>query len=142
MKHRFFFMLLAVFTILLISSRLNFAQHEMVVNWDDGSGNIVQDALYNAVMGDTAADGSRLDMDRVYILKAGGYYWDNATISNDFPLRLVGEEPDATTPPATVQMVLDIVDGSAPGKMISCSSDLTLKNLYIIGFATRLNRWT
>ena len=133
MKHRFFFMLLAVFTILLISSRLNFAQHEMVVNWDDGSGNIVQDALYNAVMGDTAADGSRLDMDRVYILKAGGYYWDNATISNDFPLRLVGEEPDATTPPATVQMVLDIVDGSAPGKMISCSSDLTLKNLYIIG---------
>lgn len=134
MKQRFFFMSFAVIAILLISSRLNFAQHEMVVEWDDGSGNIVQDALYNAVMGDTAADGTRLDMDRVYVLKAGGYYWNNATISNNgFPLRLVGEEPNETTPPAIVQMVLDIVDGSEPGKMISCSDDLTLKNLYIIG---------
>ena len=30
-------------------------------------------------------------------------------------------------------MVSDIVGGGAPGKMISCSSDLTFKNVYGIG---------
>ena len=135
MKYKYFLMLFAICAILIASSARIFAQHELVVEWDDGSGNIVQDALYNAVMGDTAADGSRLDLDRVYILKKGGYYWNNQTISNNFPLRLVGEEPGATNadPPAVVQMVTDIVDGSLPGKMISCSDALTLKNLYIIG---------
>ncbi|MEJ2495061.1 MAG: right-handed parallel beta-helix repeat-containing protein, partial [Ignavibacteriaceae bacterium] len=132
MKFRYFLILVA----LLIGTVAQiYAQHEMVVEWDDGSGNIVQDALYNAVMGDTASDGTRADLDRVYVLKKGGYYWNNQTIANTFPLRLVGEEPGATHEehPAVVQMVTDIVDGSLPGKMISCSSDLTLKNLYIIG---------
>jgi len=132
MKFRYFLILVA----LLIGTVTQiYAQHEMVVEWDDGSGNIVQDALYNAVMGDTASDGTRADLDRVYVLKKGGYYWNNQTIANTFPLRLVGEEPGTTHEehPAVVQMVTDIVDGSLPGKMISCSSDLTLKNLYIIG---------
>ena len=46
MKFRYFLILVA----LLIGTVAQiYAQHEMVVEWDDGSGNIVQDALYNAV---------------------------------------------------------------------------------------------
>ena len=110
-----------------------FAQHELVVQWDDGAGNVVQDALYNAVMGDTVVGGARADLDRVYVLKTDGYYWNNKTINSSFPLRLVGETPDATHQPAVIQMVLDVATSAAPGKMIACSNDLTLKNLYIIG---------
>lgn len=135
MKLKYISILFTLVAIMLFSSAQVFAQHEKIVEWDDGSGNIVQDALYNAVMGDTAANGSRLDLDRVYVLRAGGYYWNYQTINNNFPLRIVGEEPGTTpeTHPATIQMVTDFVSGSAPGKMISCSSDLTLKNVYIIG---------
>jgi len=136
MKFKYFLILLALVACIFFGSATQvFAQHEMVVQWDDGLGNIVQDALYNAVMGDTVAGGARADLDRVYVLKAGGYYWNNKTMSNNFPLRLVGETPGTTfeTHPATVQMVLDINTANPPGKMLSCSGDLTLKNLYIIG---------
>ncbi len=134
MKLKYFFSVLVALIIISSATQI-FAQHELVVQWDDGSGNIVQDALYNAVMGDTIAGGIRKDLDRVYILKAGGYYWNNKTISNNFPLRIVGENPGSTfeTHPPTIQMVTDINNGTPPGKMISCSSDLTMKNIYIIG---------
>jgi len=127
------FTMLAV--VLVISAGQILAQtgDTLVVNWDDGEGNIVQDALYNAVIGDTVAGGARANLNRVYKLKAGGYYWNYKTISNDFPLRLVGEVPTGDEHPAVIQMVTDAESGSTPGKMISCASDLTLKNLYIIG---------
>jgi hypothetical protein len=136
MKLKYFLILSAMMAIIFIGSATQIiAQDQIVVEWDDGAGNIVQDALYNAVMGDTAADGSRANLNRVYILKAGGYYWNNKTISNNFPLRIEGETPGSTpeTHPATVEMVLDIITSAAPGKMISCSNSLTLKNLYLIG---------
>lgn len=136
MKFKYFLILSALVVGIFFGSTTQIiAQDEMVVQWDDGAGNIVQDALYNAVMGDTLAGNVRANLNRVYVLKAGGYYWNNKTISNNFPLRLVGETPGTTfeTHPPTVQMVLDINTGNPPGKMISCSGDLTLKNLYIIG---------
>jgi len=136
MKSKHFLILSALVAFIIFGSTTQIiAQDEMVVEWSDGSGNIVQDALYNAVMGDTVAGGERANLNRIYVLKAGGYYWNNKTISNDFPLRLVGETPGSTfdAHPAVVQMVLDLTTSAAPGKMISCSDDLTLKNLYIIG---------
>jgi|WetSurMetagenome_2_1015567.scaffolds.fasta_scaffold06192_2 hypothetical protein len=135
MKFKYLLLLLATLVFLFGSATKIIAQDEMIVEWDDGSGNIVQDALYNAVMGDTIAGGVRANLNRVYVLKTGGYYWNYQTISNNFPLRIVGQTPGSTfeTHPAVVQMVTDIVGGGAPGKMITCSSDLTLKNLYLIG---------
>ncbi|MFA5729595.1 MAG: right-handed parallel beta-helix repeat-containing protein, partial [Candidatus Neomarinimicrobiota bacterium] len=126
--------LLALVALVIFSSATRIlAQNEMIVQWDDGSGNIVQDALYNAVMGDTVAGGARANLDRIYVLKAGGYYWNNKTISNNFPLQLIGEEPTGDAHPAVVQMVTDQTSGATPGKMISCADALTLKNLYLIG---------
>jgi len=134
MKFKLLPILLALMAIVIFGPATQIlAQNEMVVDWDDGSGNIVQDALYNAVMGDTVDGGARANLDRIYVLKADGYYWNNKTISNNFPLRLVGEELTGDAQPAVVQMVTDKDVGSLPGKMISCASDLTLKNLYLIG---------
>lgn len=108
----------------------------LVVHWDDGQGNIVQDALYNAIMGDTVTGGGRANLNRVYKLLRGGYYWDNLTIvNNGWALRIVGEEPGTTFAehPAVLQMVLDATSGAGPGKMFQISGDFTFKNLYIIG---------
>lgn len=126
-------LLVLVALVIFSSATRILAQNEMIVEWDDGSGNIVQDALYNAVMGDTVAGGERANLDRIYVLKAGGYYWNNKTISNNFPLQLIGEEPTGDAHPAVVQMVTDQTSGATPGKMISCADALTLKNLYLIG---------
>lgn len=137
MKNYFLILLALVAFIFFGSTNKIVAQDQMIVEWETspGSGTILQDALYNAVMGDTIAGGVRANLNRVYVLKAGGYYWNYQTISNNFPLRIEGEAPGSTpeTHPATLQMVTDIVGGGAPGKMITCSSDLTLKNVYIIG---------
>ena len=134
MKFKYLFIWSTLLAVVFFTSATQiFAQNELIVEWDDGAGNVVQDALYNAVMGDTVAGGARANLDRVYVLKTNGYYWNNKTINSSFPLRLVGETPDETNQPAVVQMVLDVETSAEPGKMISCSNDLTLKNLYIIG---------
>ncbi len=139
MKFKYFFILTALIAIMsfgFTSRLLAQATDTLVVHWDDGQGNVVQDALYNVVMGDTVAGGARANLNRVYKLLKGGYYWDNKTIvNNGWALRIVGEEPGTAHAdhPAVIQMVVDANTGAGPGKMFQVSGDLTLANLYIIG---------
>jgi len=65
MKQRYSFFMLTLFAIILFGwiQQTN-AQHTLVVPWDDGTGQVKINALYNAVMGDTNANGSRADLDR------------------------------------------------------------------------------
>lgn len=132
MKLKYF--LTHVLVLLFVSTSFLSAQDTLTVDWVDGTGSLVVDALFNAVMGDTTANGDRVNLNRVYKLKKGGYYWNHSTITNDFPLRLVGETPgnDITTAPAVIQMVLG-EGGVSPGKMIQGRESITMKNLYIIG---------
>ncbi len=137
MKVKYLLMILVIgAAFLLIPSKQIYAQSDtMVVDWQDTQGDLVVDALYNAVMGDTVLGGARTNLNRVYQLKRGGYYWNTSTITNNgWPLRIVGETPGSTfeTAPAVIQMVLTSTGGT-PGKMIQVSGDLTLRNLYIIG---------
>lgn len=122
--------------LLFISGNKIYAQSDtMTVEWKDAQGNLIVDALYNKVMGDTIAGGKRANVNRVYKLRRGGYYWNTSTITNKgWALRLIGEKPGTTlaTAPAVIQMVLTSTGGT-PGKMISVSGNLTLKNLYILG---------
>ena len=109
--------------------------HNYTVQWDDGTGNVKVNALYDAVMGDTAADGSRADMDRVYILLKGGVYWNTEHFQNDgYALRFVGQTPDPNDVfgnPPTLQMVARD-DGTVDGHILSGYGDVYMKNLYII----------
>ncbi len=109
--------------------------HNYTVQWDDGTGNVKVNALYDAVTGDTAADGSRADMDRVYILLKGGVYWNTEHFQNDgYALRFVGQTPDPNDVfgnPPTLQMVARD-DGTVDGHILSGYGDVYMKNLYII----------
>ena len=141
MERRYSFFLLTLFTVVILGwMQQTSAQHTMIVPWDDGSGNVKVNALYNAVMGDTNANGSRADLDRVYQLKKGGVYWNtehfvNQQNGNTFALRFVGETPDPTDVygnPPTLQMVAR-QDASVDGKILNSNGDVYMKNLYIIG---------
>ena len=117
------------------SGRVLAQSNTMTVEWADAQGNLIVNALYNAVMGDTVAGGARANLDRVYQLRKGGYYWNTSTITNNgWHLRLIGEAPGSTfeEAPPVIQMVLSST-GAQPGKMLNVSGDLTLRNLYIIG---------
>ncbi len=115
------------------------AQSELVVEWaDPATGEVVVNALRNAVLNDT----DRPD-DRVYVLERGGFYWITDRIEwADYHLRIVGETEDAVPAgeadfgPAIIQRVARD-DGSAPdGQMFNNSgagSHLTLQNVWIMG---------
>jgi hypothetical protein len=137
MKARYGIFLLALMAgFLLWPSLQAIAQDTLTVNWSDAGGNIVINALRTAVLGDTLANGSRANLNRVYKLKKGGYYPITDRIENGtkggWPLRLVGEAPDAGNNPAVLQQYRR-ADNSTDGRIITGQHDVTLKNLWITG---------
>ena len=137
MKARYgIFLLALVVGILLWPSLQARAQDTLTVNWSDIIGNVSINALRNAVLGDTLANGQRANLNRVYKLKKGGYYANTDRIENGtlggWPLRLVGEAPDAGNNPAVLQ-VYRRADNTVDQRMITGQNDVTLKNLWITG---------
>jgi len=112
------------------------AQDEMIVEWQDGVGNFIPNALRLAIAGDTLADGSRANLNRIYKLRKGGFYWNDETIVNPgWHLRIVGEDPVPNDPngfPAVIQQVAR-EDGTLNGRMITGNGSITFKNLYFMG---------
>ncbi|MDI6401338.1 T9SS type A sorting domain-containing protein [Balneolaceae bacterium ANBcel3] len=106
------------------------ADNVVVVEWfDDG---IIINALYDAINADME-DGEYVGPeDRVYQLQAGGFYYNEASLIGDFPLRIVGEEPADGEHPAVIKSVRNEA-GDAPGSIIVANDDLELRNLWIVG---------
>ncbi len=140
MKVKYMYTLLILLgTMLFVWSPPTQAQidgHNYTVQWADNNGDVIVNALYNAVAGDTASDGTRADMDRVYILLKGGVYWNTEHMQNNgYTLRLVGEDPDPNDQygfPAILQLVTR-TDGSADSKILVGSGGVYFKNIYVIG---------
>jgi hypothetical protein len=131
------FMLLAVaFFVWSPQIRAQISGDNYTVQWQDNSGNVIPNALYNAVTGDTNTDGTRKDPNRVYILLAGGVYWNTEHIQNNgYALRIEGQTPDPSNPnkfPATIQIV-QRSDGSEDTHILLGYGDVYMKNVYIIG---------
>ncbi len=109
----------------------------LVVPWSDSQGNLAVDTLYNTIMGDTLSNGTRKNLNRVYLLQKGGEYWNDLTIKNQdrfgnsFALRLVGETPDPTkvlgNPPT-----LQLLSTNGQTHILQGYGDVYFKNLYII----------
>jgi len=107
----------------------------LVVAWSTDGINPVKNALHDAIVGDTVAGGARANLNRVYKLQKGGFYWNTERIENKgFALRIVGEAPGPTAleNPAVLQMVAR-GDGTVDGRLITGQSDVTLKNLWLTG---------
>ena len=87
------------------------------------------DPLNTIILRDTAADGSRLHTD--YILKRDGYYILSGSISaNGFNLTIKGEEGAGERP--VIILGTDANGDRLGWQLISCTNNITLKNLKII----------
>lgn len=110
----------------------------LMVPWLDGN-NLVVNSLYNAIVGDTLADGTRANANRVYKLEQGGFYYITERIENNgFALRIVGEEGDPSDPfknPPMIQLE-HREDASRTDKILTAGGDVELKNLIINGKTT------
>lgn len=94
-------------------------------------------ALRNAIYGDTAANGSRANLNRVYKLKTNGFYWESDDITNtNFTLRIVGDPSDkiGINYPPIIQMTDTRDDGTVAALHILTAMDnIVLKNVWISG---------
>lgn len=103
----------------------------LLVEWQDpNTGEVIVDALRNAIINDTNRPEGR-----VYKLQKGGFYWLSERIVNDgWHLRIIGETPGPTEleNPAVIQMVAR-ADGSHDGRIITGGGSITMKNVYVIG---------
>ncbi|MFW5955640.1 MAG: hypothetical protein ACOCSK_02760, partial [Rhodothermales bacterium] len=125
-------LLLTLLAGLLLWPAAAFAQSELVVEYLDDNGELIENALRDAIVQD-----SLRPADRVYVLRRGGLYYNVDTINNSgFHLRIVGETEDAVPAgepdygPAVIQMVE--VDGGA-ARMFTINNDFTLRNVWITG---------
>jgi hypothetical protein len=110
----------------------------LTVAWLDGN-NLVVNSLYNAIVGDTLADGSRANANRVYKLEQGGFYYLTERLENNgFALRIVGEAGDPSDPlknPPMIQ-IEHREDGSRTDKILAAGGPVELKNVIINGKTT------
>lgn len=110
----------------------------LMVPWLDGN-NLAVNSLYNAIVGDTLADGTRANANRVYKLEQGGFYYLTERLENNgFALRIVGEAGDPSDElknPPMIQ-IEHREDGSRADKILAAGGDVELKNLIINGKST------
>jgi len=122
-------------------------EDECVVEWDSGTGEPIINALTNTIANDDDRTAGR-----VYVLKRGGYYYNDTHITNSgFDLRIVGQTADQGAAsgenvcgdgdddcgPAIIQRFQNTETGATDPLMIESSGDsnggLTLKNVWLMG---------
>ncbi len=116
------------------------SQDTLVVPWSADGINPAIDTLRTIILGDTLANGTRANLNRVYKLQKGGLYWlanriENSQNGATFPLRIVGE-PAGTTfmeNPPLIQMHAAAGQTNPDSRMFTGLADVTFKNLYITG---------
>lgn len=116
------------------TARAQAAGDTLVVEWQAANGDVIVNALRDAIVNDTDAPANR-----VYKLKRPGLYWitDRITTEEGRPLTIVGAtsvtEGSEDFGPPIIQRV-NREDGTAPdGAMFETYDDFTLKNVWIQG---------
>ena len=104
--------------------------------------NTRKDAMANAIMGDTLANGGRVDNNRVYVLTRGERYINTRPIiANGYHLRITGQPMSAAGKdpgPAVVQLAPDslrLLHGDrVTDRIIVSGGDLTLSNVWVLSW--------
>jgi hypothetical protein len=136
MKNTYKAVLMALVTLVMAWPATTQAQGDtLVVEWLVND-TLVPNALYQAIVSDTVQGGGRKNLNRVYKLRQGGFYYVSERIENSgWHLRIVGEAGDPTDAfknPPMIQLE-HREDASRTDKLILAGGDVTLKNLIING---------
>ncbi len=98
--------------------------------------------LANAILGDTLSNGSRRDVNRVYVLMRGERYINSKTIaSNGYHLQIVGQPAPLSgidPGPAVIQLAPDslryLLNDRVTDLIIDAHGDLTISNVWILSW--------
>ncbi len=139
MKKTYKAVLLALVTLVMAWPATMQAQSDtLVVEWLMND-NLVPNALYQAIVSDTVVGGGRKNLNRVYKLRQGGFYYVTERIENDgWHLNIVGEPGDPTDAfknPPMIQLE-HREDASRTDKIFLAGGNVTLKHLIINGKTT------
>jgi len=123
--------ILAFSLFLTVYSNL-FAQAPDTVTVPDIIDDDYANAINKFILGDTTESGERNNINRVYRLERGKFYFVATTFEAHFPLRLIADDDDPenpTAPPVIAPWILQ--DGTSPVYLIRCFDDASFKNIYI-----------
>jgi hypothetical protein len=116
------------------------SQDTLTVAWSSDGNTPAIDTLRTVILGDTLANGTRKNLNRVYKLQKGGIYWlanriENSQNGATFPLRIVGEAPGTAYEdnPPLLQQHAAAGQTDPDTRMFTGMADVTLKGLYITG---------
>ena len=117
-------MAFSFFLVIGFSVEQSFAQTEVVIEGGFGT-------INDAIMGDTLADGSRRDVDAVYVLKRDARYLTNGRVkgTQGYHLKIITEE--GTGAPPIVQHGVR-TDGTSDAANFEFLDDFTLQGMYIL----------
>ncbi len=98
--------------------------------------------LASAILGDTLSNGSRRDVNRVYVLMRGERYINSKTITNNgYHLQIVGQPAPlsgADPGPAVIQLAPDslryLLNDRITDLIIDAHGDLTVSNVWILSW--------
>jgi len=109
----------------------------LLVPWLNGN-DLAVNSLYIAITSDTLSNGSRANLNRVYKLEQGGFYYLTERLENNgFPLRIVGELGDPSDPFKNPPMIqIEHRESDRTDKILAAGGDVELKNLIINGKTT------
>jgi hypothetical protein len=128
MKKSFLLLSSAIF-VLAMSINLFAQSHEMYLEKPTSV-----TYINKIVMGDTLADGSRADLQRVYVLQRGGIWFFNDVIKNiDWDVRIKAEDADGPKP----LIYGSVMDNSTdvPIDFIDAQGSVFLKNICVNGIS-------
>lgn len=124
------FFVLVVFSVLMFMPVI-LQGEDLIVNPSDGGG-----YLNNVILGDTTANGDRVDLDRVYVLRRdGSYFVDFNILADGFDVRLRSEEGMGIRP--VIYLTVNIGTGTFPGQIFLIDGEggnIWLKDLILLGF--------
>ena len=126
MKKSFSFFISAIF-VLFLGSNIFAQTHEMYLS-------IPTEATYinEIIMGDTLTDGSRADLERVYVLQRGGTWFYNGVIKNiDWTVRIKAEDGTGAKP--IIYGSVEEGGSNVPIDFIDAQGSVYLKDIAVNG---------
>ena len=129
MKERMVRFLLFAILVFLPYRLYSQSGHELVIPDYSTNGHYLNDDI----MADTTATGSRVDPDRVYVLKRNGLYLVNVHIRNTgWALRIKAEEGTGAKP--VVYGFINTSTSKYPNQVFDVEGDLYLKKIAVVGW--------
>ncbi|HTY11706.1 MAG TPA: T9SS type A sorting domain-containing protein [Bacteroidota bacterium] len=117
--------------LLLYLATAAFGQHTLFLKAPTTATN-----LSDIIMGDTTANGARVDTQRVYVLQRGGtWFWNNIVTNAGWPLNIVASDTGVAEQPRVYAMpVPNATPLAVPYQFVNVEGNVYVKGITMVGY--------